>query len=235
MAPLARATPFLLLVAATVAQAATGAAPPAASPPGPRRRGPCCWRRTALAATWWRPGPRTARTLSAWAGRCSSPRRTPNRTTGRPCCPAGKAAVQMSRCRLPPDLAALAVKSHPFLALSSIGVAHLIGGAVHVAPAEAHEVRVARMGARAHAVVLRELHRPVHDLGVARVEAAGDVGRGDVADDLAVHAHRPGAEALSHVAVQVDCLHIRPSVTSSGWAGTERSPGTRSAAPRPGA
>src|SRR5215208_7584131 len=60
------------------------------------------------------------------------------------------------------------------------------------------------MNANRDAVVLGQRDGLAHGGWVAGVEAARDVGRGDVLHHLLVEAHLPGAEALPHVAVQVD-------------------------------
>src|SRR5215510_11469164 len=59
---------------------------------------------------------------------------------------------------------------------------------------------------------------------VARVEPAGDVGRGDERHDPAVVAHPPRAVALAHVAVQINHLHRR---TPRGCARPGPRPGCR--------
>ena len=76
-----------------------------------------------------------------------------------------------------------------------------------IAPAEAHEVRVARMCADVHAVFLAGGDGLLHDERIAGVIAAGDVGGGDVRDDGAVHPDGVCAEAFAQVAVEVDGWH----------------------------
>src|SRR2546428_747193 len=67
------------------------------------------------------------------------------------------------------------------------------------------------MRAHRHAVLHRQLHRLAHDVRVAAVESAGDIGRRDVRHDLFVGAQRPAPVALAHVAVDVDVhAHGRP-------------------------
>src|SRR6185503_14171494 len=93
--------------------------------------------------------------------------------------------------------------------------AHLVGDQARdllrrerdAAPPEAPEVGEAGMGAHGDAAFLRRGHRRGHDLRVAGVEAAGDVGAGDETQHRAVVAHAPGAEAFRHVAVEVDGWH----------------------------
>jgi hypothetical protein len=54
------------------------------------------------------------------------------------------------------------------------------------------------------AVLDGQIHGLAHHVRVAAVEAAGDVGGGDVGHHLLVVTERPAAVALSHVAVDVD-------------------------------
>src|SRR4249920_1366510 len=64
------------------------------------------------------------------------------------------------------------------------------------------------MSADRDAAPERRSNSAMHDCGVAGVEAAGDVGRADMFEHLLVGTHRPGAEALPHVAIEVNCgLH----------------------------
>ena len=56
------------------------------------------------------------------------------------------------------------------------------------------------------AVLLGQRDGLAHDVRVAGVEAARDVGGGDVVHHLLVKAHLPRAEALAHVAVEIN-LH----------------------------
>ena len=50
----------------------------------------------------------------------------------------------------------------------------------------------------------RQPDRAANDGGVTRVEAAGDVHRGDVGEERRIVAERPCAERLARVCVQVD-------------------------------
>src|SRR5262249_46929196 len=79
--------------------------------------------------------------------------------------------------------------------------------ALDLAPAKSPDIEKARMRADPDTVLLGPLHRFEHDQRVAAVKAAGDVGRGNDLQHLAVAAHRPGAKALAHVAVEVDHVH----------------------------
>ncbi len=83
-------------------------------------------------------------------------------------------------------------------------ILELLGGHPHLPPAEAQEVREAGMRAHRHPVLLRQRHRPAHHVGVPRVEAAAHVRARDVGHHLLVPAHLEDAEALAHVAVDVD-------------------------------
>jgi hypothetical protein len=75
---------------------------------------------------------------------------------------------------------------------------------IHAPPAEALEVGIGRMGAHGHAMLLSQLDGPIDGFRITAVEAAGDVGRGDVGHDLVVSAHGPGAVRLAHIGVDVD-------------------------------
>ena len=81
------------------------------------------------------------------------------------------------------------------------------GAARQIPPAEAHQVRKARVRADGHARRLRQRHGPVHHQRVPGVVAAGYVHRGDVPDHLAVKADGVRAKALAKVAVQIYLIH----------------------------
>ena len=92
---------------------------------------------------------------------------------------------------------------------------HLVGlvrGDAHVAPAKALQVRQTGMRAHRHATGKRHGHRAPHGARIAAMEAAGDVGRGDMVEHRLVVAHAPGAEALAHVAVEIDDRHVQFSI-----------------------
>ena len=62
------------------------------------------------------------------------------------------------------------------------------------------------MGADADAMLARQQHGAVHDVGIAGMKAGGDVGRADQRHDGVVHAvsDGPWAESFAHVGIQVD-------------------------------
>src|ERR1700752_1321743 len=62
------------------------------------------------------------------------------------------------------------------------------------------------MSADRDAALERRSNSAMYDCGVAGVEAASDVGGGNMFEHLRVGARTPGAEALSHVTVEVDCV-----------------------------
>src|SRR4051812_22341895 len=64
------------------------------------------------------------------------------------------------------------------------------------------------MGPDADAARFGELHGVAHDIGIAGVEAAGDVDRRRQLDHRGVIAHFPGTKALAEIAVEIDCLHV---------------------------
>src|SRR5262249_14424 len=62
------------------------------------------------------------------------------------------------------------------------------------------------MRADRDAVLDRQLDRFAHDVRIAPMEPAGDVGRGEVRHDLLVHSELPATVALAHVGIEVDEL-----------------------------
>ena len=96
-------------------------------------------------------------------------------------------------------------------------------GDAHLAPAEPAQVEVARVGADRDALARRAGDGPVDDRGVAGVEAARHVGRGDVVEERLVRAHRPGPEGLADVRVQVDAARPRPLAPVEAAAASGRS------------
>jgi len=86
---------------------------------------------------------------------------------------------------------------------------HLVRAGRDLPPAEAPEVEVAGVGAQRDPRLDRARHRKVHHHRVARVEAAGHVCRGDEPQQLLVGPHRPGAEGLAQVGVDVDAAGHR--------------------------
>ena len=90
-------------------------------------------------------------------------------------------------------------------------VAGFLCADAHVATAETHEVGEAGLRPNANAVLLRHLDGGPHPHGVSGVEAASDIGGGDVPDNLFVVAQLVHAEAFAHVAVEVNLVrHIHP-------------------------
>ena len=81
---------------------------------------------------------------------------------------------------------------------------------LHDPAAEALPVGKPDMGAHVDAARQCVADRAVHDGGVAGMEAAGDVGGGQQAEQRAVVAHLPGAKALAEIGVQVDLRHCSP-------------------------
>ncbi len=59
-------------------------------------------------------------------------------------------------------------------------------------PAEAAQIVEAGMGADGHSPRQRGGGGLDHDVGIARMEAAGDIGRGDDVEERGVVAHAPG-------------------------------------------
>src|SRR5690606_22884354 len=95
----------------------------------------------------------------------------------------------------------------------------LLRRAAHLPPAEAAEVRKARMRTHRDARRAGESDRLTHDGRVARMEAAGDVGRGNGRDDGGVLTHAPGAERLANVRVEIDSHYLldRPFRSELGF------------------
>src|SRR5258708_31921604 len=75
--------------------------------------------------------------------------------------------------------------------------------------AEAVQVAVTGMRADADAAPFRKLHRPAHDVGIAGMEAAGDVDRSGKLDHGGVIAHLPSAKSFAELAIEIDCGHVR--------------------------
>jgi hypothetical protein len=74
---------------------------------------------------------------------------------------------------------------------------------VDEAAAEAGLVRIPDVSADGDTALDRLAGHPAHDRGVAGVEAACHVGAGDDVEQRTVVAHRPGAESLTEVCVEV--------------------------------
>src|SRR5829696_1554993 len=77
---------------------------------------------------------------------------------------------------------------------------------LHLPPPEAHQVPIPRVYAHGDSALLGERDGLAHSVGVAGVEAASDVGGGDVLHHLLIKSHLPRAETLTHVAVEIN-LH----------------------------
>jgi hypothetical protein len=80
----------------------------------------------------------------------------------------------------------------------------LVAAHLDLAPAEALQVRIGRVGANLYPLPLGQPHRLAHDDRVGRVEPARDIGHGDVRHDSFVVATLVEAERLSHIAVDLD-------------------------------
>ena len=112
------------------------------------------------------------------------------------------------------------------------GRLEFFGAHREVAPAESLAVRIAGMGADRHAGTEGDADRPVDDERVAGVEPAGDVDRADDRDEGLVRAHRPWAEALADIGVEVDGRALRCHDGGNGGAAMHDVP-TRSKPTRP--
>ena len=69
------------------------------------------------------------------------------------------------------------------------GVRDLVGRQRHVTASESGKVWVSGMRSDAHPVLFGESDRPRHPIWVSCMKTASDIGRGDVLDDVFVHAH----------------------------------------------
>ncbi len=78
------------------------------------------------------------------------------------------------------------------------------GRDVHGAPSEARQVAVGDLGPDPHPALRGEVADATHHRGVARVEAAGDVGAGDDGEQGVVVGEGPAAEAFTEICVEVD-------------------------------
>ena len=83
-------------------------------------------------------------------------------------------------------------------------VTRFLGRDRHPSPPEPEQVGETHVRADPHAVLLGKLDGRAHDAGVAAVPATRDIGRRDERHHAGVVAELPAAEALSHVAVDVD-------------------------------
>ena len=87
----------------------------------------------------------------------------------------------------------------------------------HGAPTEPLKIRIPRVRADAHARGGRHADGVANHRGIARMEAAGDVDGCNVRKKGLVVAHRPRAERLARVGVQVDA-HAAPLKKGKGIA-----------------
>src|SRR6266404_8351936 len=74
--------------------------------------------------------------------------------------------------------------------------------------AKAVQVAVTGMRADTDAARFCKLHGPAHDVGIAGMEAAGDVDRGSKLDHGGVIAHLPCAKSFAEIAIEIDCCHV---------------------------
>ena len=82
---------------------------------------------------------------------------------------------------------------------------HVIRARIHVPPPKASEVMVARMSAHGNPVFHGEADGAVDDARIARVKAAGHVGRRhELEHRVVIGADAVDAKALPHIAVQID-------------------------------
>src|SRR3979490_2907015 len=84
---------------------------------------------------------------------------------------------------------------------------------------KAVQIAVTRMSTDTDAARFRKLHGLAHDVGIAGMEAAGDVDRGSEVDHGGVIAHFPCAKSLTEIAIQIDCHDVMSACRewNSGW------------------
>jgi len=87
-------------------------------------------------------------------------------------------------------------------------VADFIGSEVHCPAAETAQVREAGVSADAYTLADAFGHRSVHDVRVARVEAAGNVGAGHDIQERCVVTHRVGTKTFTKIRDKIDCGHF---------------------------
>src|SRR5262249_23293932 len=86
-------------------------------------------------------------------------------------------------------------------------------------PPEPPDIEKARVRADPDTIFLGPAHGLEHDKRVAAMKPTGDIRRRDDLEHLGVAAHRPGAKALAHVAIEVNSVHrIPPSFRLFGAA-----------------
>src|SRR4051812_16041964 len=69
------------------------------------------------------------------------------------------------------------------------------------------QIAIAGVGADADAARFGQFNRAPHDVGIAGMEAAGDIDGCRKLDHGGVIAHLPGAKTFAEIAVEIDCLH----------------------------
>jgi hypothetical protein len=84
----------------------------------------------------------------------------------------------------------------------------LVLGEVHLAAAEACEVRESWMRADRHVPRGKGGNSPLHHSRIAAVESAGDVRTGDQREQVVIRTDVPGTVAFPDVAVQIDCHRL---------------------------
>src|SRR5450756_385950 len=80
-----------------------------------------------------------------------------------------------------------------------------IGGTRHGSASESDQIRISRVCSDGHAALTCRPHRRQHDLWVACMKAAGDIGAGDIVQDMSVIAQCPRPETLAYVTIEVNC------------------------------
>ena len=82
-----------------------------------------------------------------------------------------------------------------------------LGRARHVPPSKAHQVGIAGVSAYRHAGGLAGGHSPIHHQRIACMIPTGNIGGGDMGNDVLVQTDGIGAKALTQVTVQVNLIH----------------------------
>jgi hypothetical protein len=65
------------------------------------------------------------------------------------------------------------------------------------------------MGTHLHTILFAQQHAFLHDGRVACVKTAGNVGRGNVGQNLGIHADGVGAKAFAQITVQINGRHCK--------------------------
>src|SRR3712207_4675667 len=79
---------------------------------------------------------------------------------------------------------------------------------------EPAKIAETRMRTDRDAFLLSQNSRADHNVGIAGVPAAGDVGGSDDVEHRRIVTHRPGPEAFAHVAVEIDAHGDLSTVSS---------------------